>query len=61
MTIGAEKLGAVTVALDSGATKAVVCRTFGIKRSTLIDSLTRIGWFTGPKAGGMSGTTAAIE
>ena len=44
MTIDAEKLGAVTAALDSGATKAAVCRTFGIKRSTLIDSLARIGW-----------------
>ena len=31
-------------ALDGGATKAAVCRTFGIKRSTLIDSLARIGW-----------------
>src|SRR3954454_4154249 len=30
-----------------GATKAAVCRTFGIKRSTLIDSLARIGWSAG--------------
>ena len=49
VTIDAEKLGAVTTALDSGATKAAVCRTFGIKRSTLIDSLARIGWSAGPK------------
>lgn len=49
VTIDAEKLGAVTAALDSGATKAAVCRTFGIKRSTLIDSLARIGWSAGPK------------
>ena len=49
VTINAEKLGAVTAALDSGATKAAVCRTFGIKRSTLIDSLARIGWSAGPK------------
>ena len=48
-TIDAEKLGAVMAALDSGATKAAVCRTFGIKRSTLIDSLARIGWSAGPK------------
>ena len=34
--INAEKLAAVTAALDGGATKAAVCRTFGIKRSTLI-------------------------
>src|SRR5580700_7154731 len=42
--IDAEKLAAVTAALDDGATKAAVCRTFGIKRSTLIGSLTRLGW-----------------
>jgi DNA invertase Pin-like site-specific DNA recombinase len=48
-TIDAEKLAAVTAALDGGATKAAVCRTFGIKRSTLIDSLARIGWFAGRK------------
>jgi transposase-like protein len=39
----------VTAALDAGATKAAVCRTFGIKRSTLIDSLARIGWSVGTK------------
>jgi len=49
VTIDAEKLGAVTAALDGGATKAAVCRAFGIKRSTLIDSLARIGWSAGPK------------
>ena len=38
------KAGAVVAALDGGATKAAVCRTFGIKRSTLIDTLARIGW-----------------
>src|ERR1700710_1125757 len=47
--INAEKLAAVTAALDDGATKAAVCRTFGIKRSTLIDSLARIGWSAGTK------------
>ena len=61
-TIDAEKLAAVTTALDGGATKAAVCRTFGIKRSTLIDSLARIGWFAGRKGpGGMSDATAATE
>jgi DNA invertase Pin-like site-specific DNA recombinase len=49
-SIDAEKLAAVTRALDDGATKAAVCRTFGIKRSTLIDSLARIGWSAGIKA-----------
>ena len=47
--IDREKLAAVTSALDAGATKAAVCRTFGIKRSTLIDSLARIGWSVGTK------------
>jgi DNA invertase Pin-like site-specific DNA recombinase len=47
--INAEKLAAVTSALEGGATKAAVCRTFGLKRSTLIDSLTRIGWSAGIK------------
>ena len=42
-TIDAEKLSAVMATLTAGVTKAAVCRTFGIKRSTLIDSLARIG------------------
>ncbi len=49
VSIGAEKPGAVTAALNSGATKAAVCRTFGFKRRTLIDSLARIGWSAGRK------------
>ena len=44
IAIGAEKLAAVTAALEAGATKAAVCRTFGVRRSTLIDALARIGW-----------------
>lgn len=49
VAINAEKLAAVTAALDGGATKAMVCRTFGIKRSTLLDSLARVGWSGGNK------------
>ena len=49
-TIDAEKLAAVTSALDGGASKAAVCRTFGIKRSTLIDALARIGWSAGSQS-----------
>jgi DNA invertase Pin-like site-specific DNA recombinase len=45
--IDAEKLAAVIAALDRGASKAAVCRTFGIKRTTLIDSLARTGWNAG--------------
>ena len=45
--IGPEKLEAVISALDGGASKAAVCRSFGIARSTLVDTLARAGW-TGP-------------
>jgi hypothetical protein len=31
----------------SGISKAVVCRTFGFKRTTLIDFLAWIGWSAG--------------
>jgi DNA invertase Pin-like site-specific DNA recombinase len=62
VAIDAEKLGAVIAALEVGASKAAVCRTFGVRRSTLIDSLARIGWSAGLKeAGGTSGATAATE
>lgn len=30
--------------IDTGASKAAVCRNFGVARSTLIDTLARIGW-----------------
>ena len=42
--INAEKLGANIAALNGGATKAAVCRTFGAKRATLIETLARAGW-----------------
>lgn len=38
IAIDDEKLAAVVATLDGGATKAAVCRTFGIKRSTLMNS-----------------------
>jgi DNA invertase Pin-like site-specific DNA recombinase len=60
--IDAEKLTAIIAALDGGATKAAVCRTFGIKRSTLIDSLARIGWSAGLRTpGDARDTTAATD
>lgn len=37
-----EKLDAIKKTLADGTSKAAVCRTFGIKRSTLIDSLKRV-------------------
>ena len=62
VAIDAEKMTAVVAALDGGATKAAVCRTFGIKRSTLIDSLARIGWPAGAKPqGSMSDAPTATD
>ena len=46
----AEKLESVIAALESGTSKAAVCRAFGIPRSTLVDSLVRAGW-VGPGSG----------
>ncbi|MDE1475919.1 recombinase family protein [Xenorhabdus bovienii] len=45
--IDAEKVEQILTALEAGASKASVCRTFKVPRSTLIDTLRRIGW-TGP-------------
>lgn len=39
--ISPEKLDAIRAALNDGMTKAAVCRNFGVKRSTLIDALSR--------------------
>jgi DNA invertase Pin-like site-specific DNA recombinase len=60
--LDAERLAAVVQALEAGATKAAVCRTFGIKRSTLIDALARIGWAPGVKPpGDVSAPTPAVD
>jgi DNA invertase Pin-like site-specific DNA recombinase len=62
IAIDAEKLAAIVAALGDGTTKAAVCRTFNIKRSTLIDSLARIGWSPDLKdPGGMSDTTTTVD
>ena len=42
--IDTETLERITTALDGGASKTSVCRTFKIPRSTLIGTLDRIGW-----------------
>jgi DNA invertase Pin-like site-specific DNA recombinase len=42
-----EKVDQIIAALEGGASKAAVCRTFSVARSTLIDTLARVGW-TGP-------------
>jgi DNA invertase Pin-like site-specific DNA recombinase len=42
-----EQLAAIVQTLESGSSKASVCRTFGIKRSTLYDALGRLGFGDG--------------
>jgi DNA invertase Pin-like site-specific DNA recombinase len=42
--ISAEKLDMIIEALNKGMSKAAVCRTFDVKRSTLIDTLRRINY-----------------
>ena len=60
VAIDSEKLAAVIAALDGGATKAAVCRTFGIKRSTLVNS--QIGWIAGlVSQGDARDTTTGID
>jgi DNA invertase Pin-like site-specific DNA recombinase len=39
-----EQVEQITHALDGGASKASVCRSFKVPRSTLIDTLKRVGW-----------------
>ena len=44
LAISQEKLNVITESLRNGMSKAAICRTFDVKRSTLIDTLARIGW-----------------
>ena len=44
LSVEAEKLESVIAALEHGTSKAAVCRTFGIPRSTLNDTLARVDW-----------------
>ena len=41
--ITGEKLESILAALDAGMSKAAICRTFGVKRTTLIETIARIG------------------
>jgi DNA invertase Pin-like site-specific DNA recombinase len=43
VAISGEKLDAVLAALNGGMSKAAVCRNFGVKRTTLIETLARLG------------------
>lgn len=47
-----EQLGAIRAALEAGASKAAVCRTFGVKRSTLYDALARVDVSPGTSGAG---------
>ena len=49
--LAGEKREAVIAALEAGMSKAAVCRNFGVKRTTLIETLARLGW---PNTGGMT-------
>ena len=42
--IAGEQLAAILSALNGGMSKAAVCRAFGVKRTTLLDTLVRVGW-----------------
>ena len=48
--LDAETIEQIIGALENGATKASICRTFNVPRSTLIDTLGRVGWVGPPKA-----------
>jgi DNA invertase Pin-like site-specific DNA recombinase len=48
--VGDEKLEQIISALNGGASKASICRNFGLKRSTLIDTLKRVDLATGRPA-----------
>src|SRR2546426_6620074 len=43
-----EQLDAICAALQAGTSKAAVCRTFGVKRTTLYDALARVDASTVP-------------
>jgi DNA invertase Pin-like site-specific DNA recombinase len=50
LAITGEKLDAILAALDGDMSKAAVCRNFEVKRTTLIETLARIGWPTATRA-----------
>jgi DNA invertase Pin-like site-specific DNA recombinase len=58
-SLDAERIEAIIAALDRGASKASVCRSFKVARSTLIDTLARVGW-SGP-AGRVGGERPLLK
>ena len=50
--ISPEQMDAICAALQAGASKAAICRTFGVKRSTLYDALARVDVSAVPRVEG---------
>jgi DNA invertase Pin-like site-specific DNA recombinase len=50
-----EQLDAICAALQAGTSKAAICRTFGVKRSTLYDALARVDVSAVSGVGGCGG------
>ena len=44
LAIEQERVEQIVAALEGGASKASVCRSFKVPRSTLLDTLARVGW-----------------
>lgn len=53
VTLDDEKVEQIKAALDGGTSKASVCRSFGVARSTLVDTLRRVGWTGSKTASGL--------
>ncbi|MEB0134585.1 recombinase family protein [Actimicrobium sp. CCC2.4] len=49
LAITGEKLDVILGALNGGMSKAAICRNFEVKRTTLIETLSRIGWSAAKK------------
>lgn len=56
-SIKVEQLEQIVAALEGGASKASVCRNFKVPRSTLINTLQRVGW----KGAGAGKGTADVD
>lgn len=59
-TIDPEKLEQIIAALNGGASKASICRSFKVARSTLMDTLLRSGHGTLTAFGSQSGASRSI-
>jgi DNA invertase Pin-like site-specific DNA recombinase len=50
--LSSEQLDAICAAVQAGASKAAICRTFGVKRTTLYDALARVDVASIPSVAG---------